>query len=33
MSYSTARVTIPVFIGITEFFSAPLAMVTSFEES
>jgi hypothetical protein len=27
MSYDTARVTMPVFMGITEFFSAPFAAV------
>jgi hypothetical protein len=29
MSYNTARVTIPFFMGSTEFFSAPFCMVTS----
>jgi hypothetical protein len=33
MSYNTARVTIPFFMGITEFFSAPLCIVTSADVS
>ena len=33
MSYNTPRVTIPFFMGRTEFFWAPLSFVTSTDES